>query len=114
MKQIARRGRGDSLPDGEAFVDGVLLDLDTCRLEPRERALLRFIEQVNEASMTISDSDIGPLHAHGWTDEAIYHAITVCALFNFYNTWIDGCGVPALPDYTASGQRLAAEGYARE
>lgn len=43
-----------------------------------------------------------------------YDAITVCALFNFYNTWVDGCGVPALPDYTPSGKRIAAEGYARE
>jgi hypothetical protein len=37
-----------------------------------------------------------PLHAAGWTDEAIYCAITVCALFNFYNRWIDATGVHAM------------------
>ena len=29
----------------------------------------------------------------GWTDEAIYSAVSVCALFNFYNRWIDATGV---------------------
>lgn len=55
--------------------------------------------------------DVDAVRAAGWPDEAIYDAITVCALFRFYNTWIDATGVSALPDYTMSGQRLAAEGY---
>ncbi len=38
------------------------------------------------------------MHAVGWDDEAIYYAITVCALFNFYNRWIDASGVHALSD----------------
>lgn len=29
------------------------------------------------------------LYAFGSSDEAIYFAITICALFNFYNRWID-------------------------
>ena len=33
----------------------------------------------------------------GWSEEALYDAITVCALFNFYNTWIDATGVSDLP-----------------
>ena len=53
------------------------------------------------------------LYAVGWSDDAIYYAITVCALFNFYNKWIDATGVSDLPAaaYDASGQRLAAFGY---
>ena len=30
---------------------------------------------------------------------------------NFYTTWVDGSGVQDLPDYTASGERMAANGY---
>lgn len=56
-----------------------------------------------------------PLHAAGWTDEQIYYAITVCALFNFYNRWIDATGVQPLSDeaHRAGGQRTARHGYAR-
>ena len=51
----------------------------------------------------------------GWTDEAIYDAITVCALFRFYNTWIDATGVHDMPAaaYDAMGVRLATQGYTR-
>ena len=49
----------------------------------------------------------------GWTEDALYDAITVCALFNFYNTWIDATGVADMPPelYAMSGERLATRGY---
>jgi hypothetical protein len=49
----------------------------------------------------------------GWTDEALYDATTVCALFNFYNRWIDATGVHDMPAsaYELSGERLKEHGY---
>jgi hypothetical protein len=57
-----------------------------------------------------------PLRALGWTDEALYFAITVCALFNFYNRWIDATGVHALSDeaHAEGGKRSAKMGYVRD
>jgi hypothetical protein len=51
--------------------------------------------------------------AAGWSEEALYDAITVCALFNFYNKWIDATGVGDMPAaaYAVSGERLATRGY---
>ena len=49
---------------------------------------MHFLDKVNHDSPTITPDDIAPLHAAGWSDEAIWYAITVCALFNFYNRWI--------------------------
>ena len=77
-------------------------------------ALLKLIEKLARKSTTVTNADIDAVRTAGWTDEAIYDAINVCALFRFYNTWVDGCGVPALADYEASGKRLAAFGYAQE
>ena len=53
-------------------------------------------------------------HLAGWTDEALYDAISVCALFQFYNTWTDATGVRDMTPmaYEMSGHRLATEGYA--
>ena len=50
----------------------------------------------------------------GWSDEALYDAITVCSLFQFYNNWVDATGVTDMPavGYEMSGHRLATEGYA--
>ena len=77
-------------------------------------ALLKLIEKLSRKSTTVTNADIDAVRAAGWTDEAIYDAITVCALFRFYNTWVDGCGVPGLDDYGPSGKRLAEFGYAPE
>ncbi|MGH7651111.1 MAG: hypothetical protein ACREMS_04645 [Gemmatimonadaceae bacterium] len=74
------------------------------------------MKKVNADSVATSEADIEGLHKAGWTDEAIYDAITVCALFNFYNVWIDATGVSDMSamGYEMSGHRLATEGYWRE
>ena len=96
-------------------MQGVLRDLETSELDERHKALLRFVDKVNHDSPTITAEDMKPLYAAGWNDEAIYFAITVCALFNFYNRWIDASGVHALSDeaHREGGKRTAKHGYAR-
>jgi alkylhydroperoxidase family enzyme len=98
----------------EDLVKGVLLDLESSQLEEKDKALLRFVAKVNHESPRITAEDMKPLYAVGWNDEAIYFAITVCALFNFYNRWIDATGVHALSEeaHREGGKRLAAHGYA--
>jgi alkylhydroperoxidase family enzyme len=97
------------------LVEGVLRDLETSALSDREKTLLRFVDKVNRESNTITPADIQPLYAAGWDDAAIYYAITVCALFNFYNRWVDASGVHALSDeaHRRNAARSAAAGYVR-
>jgi alkylhydroperoxidase family enzyme len=99
----------------EELVWGVLRDLENSALDEKHKALFRFVGKVNHASPGITAEDMEPLRAVGWDDEAIYLAITVCALFNFYNRWIDASGVHALSDeaHRVGGKRTAANGYAR-
>ena len=97
------------------LVDAVLEDYRTAPIDDREKALFAFIEKMNEQSNSVRREDIDRLTAAGWSQEAIYDAITVCALFKFYNAWIDATGVHDLPAgaYEMSGRRMAAEGYIR-
>jgi len=94
-------------------VDAVLHDYRTAPIDDREKALFAFIEKMNRESNRLRQEDVDAVRAGGWSDEALYDAITVCALFNFYNKWIDATGVSDLPAdaYAASGQRLATFGY---
>lgn len=77
--------------------------------------MLLFTAKVNDDCARVNSGDIAALHAAGWDDEAIYDAITVCALFNFYNRWIDGSGVaePSDEEAAESGRRIAQHGYRR-
>jgi len=94
----------------------VLEDYPTAPIPEREKVLFGFIERVNLSSNQVGPSDIAEVLAAGWSEEAVYDAITVCALFNFYNRWIDATGVSDLPaqGYLASGDRLATQGYIPE
>jgi len=78
--------------------------------------LLRFVDAVNQDSARIGPQDLDTVRAAGWSDEAIYYAITVCALFNFYNRWIDASGVHALSEeaHKLGGVRSANMGYVRK
>ena len=94
----------------------MLRDLESSALPEKEKALLRFVDKVNLDSPRIGPNDLDAARAAGWNDEAIYYAITVCSLFNFYNRWIDASGVHALSDeaHTMGGVRSANSGYVRK
>jgi len=98
----------------EELVQQVLEDIDSSSLTDAEKLLMHFLDKVNHDSPRITAADMEPLHAAGWTDEQIYYAITVCALFNFYNRWIDATGVCALSDeaHQEGGRRSAVGRYA--
>ncbi len=100
----------------EELVEQVLEDLETSALPEKDKILLRFVEKVNHESPAITVDDMLPLHEAAWTDEAIYLAITVCALFNFYNRWIDATGVRAMPEeaHRQFGYKTAHNGYIRK
>lgn len=98
------------------LVHAVVADFESSPLSGPEKALFRFIDKVNHNSPAITPADMEPLHDAGWTDEQIYYAITVCALFNFYNRWIDATGVHAMSEeaHRVGGKRMATQGYVRD
>ena len=94
-------------------MDAVLRDHLTAPISDKEKALFTFMEATNRASQEITRDDVDLVRAAGWSDEAIYDAVTVCALFNFYNVWVDATGVSDMPEaaYLAGGERMASRGY---
>lgn len=79
----------------------------------KDRALYEFVRKMVEDSLTIGPDDVAAAHEAGWTDEALYDAISVVALFQFYNAWIDATGVRDMPalGYEMTGKRLSTQGY---
>jgi uncharacterized peroxidase-related enzyme len=100
----------------EALVWAVLRDPDTAPIAEKDKVLFRFVAQMTKNLPSVQSSDVATLHAAGWDDEAIYFAITTCALFNFYNRWITATGVPEMSAdaHRQQGQSLASRGYGRE
>ena len=105
-----------SLLQDEALVWQSLRDLDRSALNDKDKLLLRFVGKVTKDLPSVQAADVAALRDAGWDDEAIYFAITTCALFNFYNRWITATGVPEMSEegHRQQGQSIASRGYARE
>jgi alkylhydroperoxidase family enzyme len=99
----------------EALVRSVLADVESSGLDEQHKVLFRLIDKVNHHSAAMTAADLDVARGAGWSDEALYYAITVCALFNFYNRWVDASGVHALSDeaHRVGGKRSAQTGYVR-
>lgn len=96
-----------------AIPDQVLADPDSAPVSDAERALFRFAARVTADPSATRQADVDALLAAGWSEEAVFDAISVCALFKFYNTWVSAAGVADMSPaaYAASGRRLAGHGY---
>jgi uncharacterized peroxidase-related enzyme len=97
----------------EEMVWEVLRDLDASSLKEEEKALFHFVTKVTKDLPAVTEADIQSVRAAGWSDEAIFYTITVCALFNFYNRWISASGVQAVSaeGHRVHGKVLAQKGY---
>ncbi|HEV8198965.1 MAG TPA: peroxidase-related enzyme [Candidatus Polarisedimenticolia bacterium] len=95
------------------LVDQVLCDLETSGLDEKHKALFRYVGKLTENPAAVTAADISVLKEAGWSEEAIYDALTVAAVFRFYNTWNAGAGVRkmASTDYVYSGKVLKQLGY---
>ncbi len=94
----------------------MLENYETAPISDAEKALLKFVAKVNRRPDGVDLADVAEARSAGWSDEALYDAISVCALFNFYNRWIAGNGVQDMTafGYEMSGRRIATEGYVHE
>jgi alkylhydroperoxidase family enzyme len=103
------------LGDSE-LVDSVIRDAATSKLDAKHKALFAFIDVVNTDCASVIPQHLASLREIGWTDEELYFAISVCALFNFYNRWIDACGVHGMSAdaHRQGARRSALHGYVRE
>jgi alkylhydroperoxidase family enzyme len=79
-------------------VDAVLEDHLASPLEDREKALFTLVSKAARDAASIRREDLDRARESGWSDEALYDAITVCALFSYFNVWIDAAGVHPLPE----------------
>ena len=98
---------------GQDFVEEVLRDPETSRLDAAHKELFRYLTQLAQNPSAIGPAEILKLKAAGWSEEAIYDALTVASLFKFYNTWNSGAGVRNMTqaDFAHSGDRIVSMGY---
>ena len=97
----------------EATLTGLLTDLSTAEVDDRMRPLLSYLGKLTRDPGRVSPVDARAVLTAGWDERALHDAVSVCALFNFMNRFVNGLGITADDAYSAvSGTRIADHGSA--
>jgi uncharacterized peroxidase-related enzyme len=84
-----------------AGVTAIATDTGDAPLQPRERAMMAFVEKVVLAADQISVSDVEALRAHGYRDEEIFDLTAAAAARCFFSKLLDALGVQADVEFNA-------------
>ena len=72
-------------------------DSEAAAADAKWTALWTYLRVVNDTPAQVTQAHVDAAKAAGWSERALCDAVTVCAIFNFFNRWIDGTGVPDVP-----------------
>ncbi len=83
-------------------------------IDARLKPILRYVRKLTETPSRMTAADAVAVYEAGWSDEALLHAIAVCAYFNNMNRLVEGAGIVGrVEDYSTAAQRLVEHGYLR-
>lgn len=96
----------------EDLLKGLLDNPAEAEMDERLRPLLTYVKKLTLTPSRISPEDADRVFAAGWNEQALYDAVSVCALFNFMNRLVEGLGIEENPSYSKlAGERLSSGGY---
>ena len=93
----------------ESLMEALLTDIDAAPVDEKMKPILRYVKKLTETPAMIVKSDADAVLAASWSEQALYHAVSVCALFNFMNRIVEGMGVKANPDMLAERRETMRE-----
>jgi uncharacterized peroxidase-related enzyme len=62
-------------------------------IDPKWLPLLAYVRKLTESPSRLTDRDAQLVFDAGFSEDALFDAISPCALFNFMNRMVEGCGV---------------------
>ncbi len=84
----------------------------TAPVEEKMRPILAYVAKLTSAPIKLVSADAQAVYDAGWSEDALYDAIVVCALFNFMNRIVEGTGVIPGQEYAEpSEEDLARRTY---
>ena len=102
----------EALGVDERWLTRLIDDIDSAPVDAKLKPILRYVRKLTRNPARVRQEDVNAIFAAGWDEDAFYHAVSICGLFNYYNRLIEGYGVKSSPEYRKRvGERLAEQGY---
>ena len=98
----------------ETVLAASLDNTDVALVDARLKPTLRYVRKLTETPSRMTAADAAAVYDAGWNDEALLHAIAVCAYFNNMNRLVEGAGIVGTSEeYATAAERLVNHGYLR-
>ena len=77
----------------ETVFDELMEDIDTASVDTRLKPILRFVRKLTLTPSRMSQADADAIFAAGWDEKAFVDVVSICAIQNFFNRFVDGIGI---------------------
>lgn len=77
--------------------DGLMADVETSSVDDKLKPLLAYVGKLTRAPSMMTEADAKRVYEAGWEEQALFDAVSVCALFNFMNRIVEGSGIKSNP-----------------
>ncbi|MBL4617688.1 MAG: peroxidase-related enzyme [Robiginitomaculum sp.] len=81
----------------EKIIDDLITDEQAAKISAKYKPLFAYLRKLTLSPAKITANDTKAVLAAGWSEEALYDASLICALFNFMNRVLDGAGIEPKP-----------------
>jgi uncharacterized peroxidase-related enzyme len=94
------------------LIEYLLQDIDSTEIDEKLKPVLHYLKKLTIAPSILTQEDADKVYEAGWSEQALYDAICICCLFNFYNRLLDGHGIKGNKHiYQMGGNHLHKNGY---
>lgn len=78
--------------DEQLFAE-LIADPQSSSVDPRLKPILAYVGKLTRTPDRVSPSDAQAVYDAGWDEQALFDAVSVCALFNMMNRIVLGAGI---------------------
>lgn len=90
----------------DTLIEAMVSDPKTAPIPAKLKPIVAYVTCLTQSPSKLTETHANDVYSQGWSEQALYDAIQVCALFNFMNRLVDGTGVTfdptSLPAMTES------------
>lgn len=94
------------------LIEMLVADIETAPLKKNLKPIFKYLKKLTETPSKLSQNDVNAVFNAGWTERALYDAMLIGCLFNFYNRLLDGHGIKGNESiYNFGAEHLYKNGY---
>jgi uncharacterized peroxidase-related enzyme len=95
----------------EGVLAALLADVGSAPVRAELKPLFAYVRKLTQTPSRMVAADAEAVFAAGWDEKALYDVVSVCALFNFMNRFVEGLGIKAADGYfEVAARRLSSDG----